>query len=456
MHDEPNSTPPEPAQPPTGPLDKKRIGLLALGGVIALLVAIELLGHLGKSTAPDKSTSASQTQPLKLPPVTKDVIGNFEKQTQQDAIDLARLQAQKEALDRSVAALAEAPSPFGPLAAQPGANGITDPTVLAALRQQQIAMQQQQIAGYTPPLSAANPAADPAKQEAAEQKRRELASLRASNVALDLRGSTRGARAIPADARTGNTAADSSSPSITSATPASVPVPPPLKNPADPENEAVPAEGPAATTAAKTSYEFNSATGKLYRLFEGKIIETVLTNRVNGAFSGPIDCMVTTDIYSHDKQALLIPQGSRLLGRVSAVISGNQQRLFVAFHRIIMPDGYSVHLDKFAGLNVVGETGLRDIVNHHYVQIFGASLALAAIGGVAQIGNTFNGIGYDPMVAIRAGISRSMGESAHHVLDRFLNQLPTFIVRERARVKIYLSNDLLLPAYANHTMPSDL
>ena len=46
-------------------------------------------------------------------------------------------------------------------------------------------------------------------------------------------------------------------------------------------------------------------------------------------------------------------------------------------------------LDKFQGLDVVGQAGLKDPVNHHYVEeIFGASLALAGIAAMAQIGNT--------------------------------------------------------------------
>ena len=60
------------------------------------------------------------------------------------------------------------------------------------------------------------------------------------------------------------------------------------------------------------------------------------------------------------------------------------------------------------------------------------------------------------MVVMRSGISQSMAESSARVLDHFLNQLPTFIVRERARVNIYVAGDLLLPAYSNHTMPGDL
>ena len=208
--------------------------------------------------------------------------------------------------------------------------------------------------------------------------------------------------------------------------------------------------------AKKVRYEWDRYSGKLYRIFEGTVLETVLTNRINGSFAGPIDTMLTTDVWSHDHQRLLIPQGTRCLGTVSAVNGTGQQRLFVAFHRCIMPDGYSLDLDKFPGLNQIGETGLRDLVNHHYFQIFGASLAIGAIGGLAQIGNSYSTIGYDPSVAIRNGISQEMGQESMQILDRFLNQLPTFIVRERSRVRIYLSGDVELPAYDAHQVDPTL
>jgi hypothetical protein len=64
-------------------------------------------------------------------------------------------------------------------------------------------------------------------------------------------------------------------------------------------------------------------------------------------------------IIPHDGQQLLIPQGSRILGEAKRVTAFGQERLAVLFHRVIMPDGYSVSLDQFKGLNQVGETGLR-------------------------------------------------------------------------------------------------
>jgi type IV secretion system protein VirB10 len=42
------------------------------------------------------------------------------------------------------------------------------------------------------------------------------------------------------------------------------------------------------------------------------------------------------------------------------------------------------------------------------------------------------------------------------ILDRYLNVLPTYTIREGHRVKVYLAGDLLLSAYDKHLMPSDL
>src|SRR4030095_17246854 len=133
----------------------------------------------------------------------------------------------------------------------------------------------------------------------------------------------------------------------------------------------------------------SQASRKTYRLLEGTVIEAVLTNRLSGAFSGPVNCMVTTAVYSHDRQHLLSPKGSRVLGEVSKVDTFGQERLSVFFRRLIMPDGYSLRLDRFLGLNQIGETGLRDKTNHHYGKIFGASLAIGGLSGLAKSNTSY-------------------------------------------------------------------
>ncbi len=94
-----------------------------------------------------------------------------------------------------------------------------------------------------------------------------------------------------------------------------------------------------------------------------------------------------------------------------------------------------------------GEVGLHDKVNNHYFSIFGASLAVGAIGGLAQIGNAGSTLSYDPSAQFRNGVSQSMAESSDRILDRFLNRMPTITIREGTRVKILLTGDLQVPAF---------
>jgi type IV secretory pathway VirB10-like protein len=202
----------------------------------------------------------------------------------------------------------------------------------------------------------------------------------------------------------------------------------------------------------------NSATGKEYTIFEGTLLETVLVNRLDGDFSGPVLAMLTSDVYSHDRQRLLIPAGSKLIGESKQVDSFGQRRLAVFFHRLIMPDGYSLDLDRFQGLNQIGETGLKDKINNHYWQIFGTSIAVGAIGGLAQLGTstTAAGVPQSSTDIYRQGVGASVSQSSLHILDRFLNVLPTITIREGHRVKVYITEDLLMPDYTQHTMPANL
>jgi type IV secretion system protein VirB10 len=235
-------------------------------------------------------------------------------------------------------------------------------------------------------------------------------------------------------------------------------LPPGAQSP-QPMNEGVGDTAKPTEQAGKQSKptlpDLNHSTGKDFRLFEGTIIEAVLTNRLDGTFSGPVNCLVSYDVYSHDHNHILIPSGSRVLGDVHPVESSGQSRLAVTFHRLVMPDGFSVNLDQFRGLDQIGETGLRDQVNHHYMQIFGASIAIGLIAGLAQ-SNTNYGTSVPATDVYRQGVASSLSQSSTHFLDKFLNILPTFTIREGQRIKIYLQEDLALPAYENHQMPDDI
>lgn len=204
------------------------------------------------------------------------------------------------------------------------------------------------------------------------------------------------------------------------------------QQPANPNSSLIapraPGEPVGEGQGPKRAQEVNidSAAGQPYVLYEGTTLDAVLMNRLDGDAAGPIKVLVSNPVYSHDHQHVIVPDGTVVLGearKIGAAGFGQQRRMAVLFHRMIMPDGYSVDLDQFHGLDQIGEEGLKDKVNNHYLQIFGTSIALGVIAGAAQIqqgGGVLAGSGSQ---VFTAGAASSVSQSATTILDRFM-QIP--------------------------------
>jgi type IV secretory pathway VirB10-like protein len=220
------------------------------------------------------------------------------------------------------------------------------------------------------------------------------------------------------------------------------------------EQKSSPIDQPS--TKQRGEVNIDSALGQPYVIYEGLTMDTILMNRLDGDAVGPVKVLVSSPVYSHDRQHVLIPDGTIALGEARKIGSGGfgqQRRLAVVFHRMIMPDGYSVDLDQFHGLDQIGEEGLKDKVNNHYLEIFGTSIALGVISGAGQIESGGGTITTSGSQAFTTGAASSVSQSATTILDRFIQIPPTITIREGHRVKVYFTQDMLLPAYDNHTIP---
>ena len=202
-----------------------------------------------------------------------------------------------------------------------------------------------------------------------------------------------------------------------------------------------PAEGKQDDTPGgyKRPLEANidSAVGQPYLVYEGSVLDTVLMNRLDGDAVGPVKVLVSNPLYSHDHQHVIIPDGTMVLGeakKIGAAGFGQQRRMAVVFHRLIMPDGYSVDLDQFQGLDQIGEEGLKDKVNNHYFQIFGTSIALGVIAGASQITQGGGTITSSGSQGFTNGAAASVSQSAATILDRFIQIPPTITIRETIRL----------------------
>jgi type IV secretory pathway VirB10-like protein len=294
---------------------------------------------------------------------------------------------------------------------------------------------------------------------AAERQRREYESLFASNVVLSRRpegdqpdaGQRSASLSMDQRLPPGEPSIDEIADAVVRATTrtAGALTPPPGASPVAPTPVAA-SDGSRGERPNPQPTPRISAVGPLHRVLEGTVIDAVLTNRLDGAAAAPVNCLVTNPLYSHSGQQVLIPAGARVLGETRPVQALGQTRLAVAFHRLLMPDGSTVPLDQFRGLNQIGESGLRDRVNHHFLSTFGAAGAIGLVSGLSQLlGNAAFGMGDGNRTVVIAGSAAdATAQASAQVMSRFLNRLPTITIREGHRVKVYITSDLDLPEWS--------
>jgi type IV secretory pathway VirB10-like protein len=425
---EPNQNSPAtiPEQPEAKPPLRKGMPV-----VIALVAILAILGIANVSSLLRGNKKAAPASSLQMRPASPNAqqVSSFETQQQ--------LQAQHDADERQrqqqlVAAMQQLQAAEG----APGPEYANAAPMTAA--------QRDTLYGGSPnaPQHTSNvsEAQAKAKQEALAREKQKQDAINSGTVAIDFEHSS----GTPAAAAVAPPAAETPQGKATT-------------NVAGSAASAQPTTAQTKATA-KTDpmgpYQFDQYQGQLYRIFEGTVLEGVVTNHIDGGFSGPILVMLTTDYYSHDHQQLLMPQGTRLIGTVQSVGNSEQRKMFVTFHRAVCPDGFSLDFDKYVGLDPIGTTGLATKVDHGYLMAFGAAAAIGGLGGLAQIGN--NSSVLDPSTQIRNGISEQTAAEGEQVLNHFLNRLPIITLKEGSRARVYVGRDILIPSYAEHRMDPTL
>ena len=184
------------------------------------------------------------------------------------------------------------------------------------------------------------------------------------------------------------------------------------------------------------------------RIHEGSFLEAALVTQLSGDFPGPVLAQVSVPFYSRDRQRVLIPRGSRVIGTAQAVVHRDQSRLAVSLHRLILPSGRWITL-KFQGLNQVGESALTDRVDRHYVSMFAAAGAVGVLAGLTLQGSHPYAGG---LSGFRAGAGQGLGTASTSILDRFLNRFPNITIRAGHRLRIWFTADVLAPRPTERNM----
>ena len=186
-----------------------------------------------------------------------------------------------------------------------------------------------------------------------------------------------------------------------------------------------------------------------YELKRGSVIPATLITGVNSDLPGRITAQVSQHIYdSATGHSILIPQGSKLMGRYDSKVSFGQSRVLVVWTDLIMPNGSTLQLGGFPGMDTEGYGGFKDEVDNHYLQTFGSAALIAIIGAgmdmsMPQQSNNANSMNNNQSASDSA--RRSFAETFGRVVERTVskNMQPTLTIRPGYVFNILVEQDIV-------------
>jgi len=181
----------------------------------------------------------------------------------------------------------------------------------------------------------------------------------------------------------------------------------------------------------------------------GSVIPAALITGIQSDLPGQVTAQVTQNVFdSATGRTLLIPQGSRLIGAYDSKIAAGQNRVLLAWDRLILPGGRSIDLVRQPGADASGMAGLADRTDHHWGHMFKAALISTVLGIGAQLGSDDD----DRLVrALRDGSQDTIGETGRQLVSRQIAIPPTITVRPGFIFRVIVTRDLVLEPIAGET-----
>lgn len=190
-----------------------------------------------------------------------------------------------------------------------------------------------------------------------------------------------------------------------------------------------------------------------YELKRGSVIPATLITGINSDLPGRITAQVSQPIYdSATGHFLLVPQGTKLLGRYDSKVSFGQSRVLVVWTDIIFPNGSTLEIGGMAGTDSEGYGGFADQVNNHYFRTFGSAVLVALVGtGIDMAVPESSTLATQDTAsdAARRNFADTFGRVAEQTIEKNLNVQPTIQIRPGYKFNVLVDQDIVFPGNYN-------
>ncbi|HUM99756.1 MAG TPA: TrbI/VirB10 family protein [Halothiobacillus sp.] len=195
----------------------------------------------------------------------------------------------------------------------------------------------------------------------------------------------------------------------------------------------------ASVKPAMSPFEINS----------GTVIPAVLVTGLNSDLPGSIIGQVSENVFdTATGNHLLIPKGAKLFGQYDSQVSYGQNRLLVAWQRVIFPNGSTLEIGGMGGVDKTGSAGFEDQVDNHYWRLFTGALLTSIFSAGIQLSQpqTSNNNGVQGTgQTIGAAVGQQIGQLGVSISQKNLAIAPTIVIRQGYRFSVMVDKDVVFP-----------
>ena len=195
---------------------------------------------------------------------------------------------------------------------------------------------------------------------------------------------------------------------------------------------------------------YSRMVGQQFELKTGAVIPGVMVTGINSDLPGNIIAQVSQNVFdSATGKHLLLPQGAKLFGVYDSRVIYGQERVLVAWNRVVFPDGSAITLGAMPGSDMAGNAGYTDEVNNHYFRIFGSAMLMSLMsGGMAYTMDSLDNSNSEsdkPTLQNEMGsaLAAQLGQATLQLLQKNLNIKPTLEIRPGYQFNVIVTKDLV-------------
>ena len=201
------------------------------------------------------------------------------------------------------------------------------------------------------------------------------------------------------------------------------------------DNEAFVRDGASPAEVTRAEIIANPAN----TVTQGTMIQAVTETALDSSLPGGIRAIVAEDVHSYDGSRVLIPRGSRLIGRYRSDLEVAQKRILVAWDRIILPDNQTVEISAYGG-DALGRSGTTGFVDTRFSERFLSATLISLIGAVpaAAAGVSENALTADTL----SNVGDDLQNATQGVIGEYLSISPTIHVDQGTLITVMVDRDL--------------